>query len=595
MTLRAGDLLTLVPDAYWVRGYNAEKVIELPAGEILTGPVPRISVSRLAEVAPECFQTAGEDVKVALPVARLARAYSLVTQSEVVKEPAPLIDIVLPPLEDKKPDDDFAPREQEDALSDKKVTSRLTPFKLRPEPEGLLPLPPKAPEVKEEVKTSKEAAQEAKTASPEPAKSWPGKESSADQAPASSEDSPEKAGPQGRPNRPFPFRRLEANATEGETLLPPSPPLPASESPATPELSPVAPAPQPAPVPVPPPHAPAKTIFSMLPIFKRKAAPAPTPISTPPPPAPASITKRARVELPPPKIHIAPPTPLGGGEQPLPAGFTPPPPPPAVDPLPKPETTVEALKAEPAPEKVAPSEPPAPVEATVKPVETAQPPVAEAPVPPPVSTTPPPATKQPMVEIEPSPKPGPAKAEQEKVESLKPEPPAPKPLAKASPAVLVETEHLPKKGPDAIGNQDEIQSIFLTEEYLSVDRVVELCGALPGINSCVLSHGASVIASHNVPDSIDLVSLSAHALEMLRSMRESSAKMGIGAVPAVTIHSEKGPITFFHQDDLCLLVLHKDRGFIPGVREKLQQVIDALGKANLPKPLPSSHPATLEG
>ncbi len=77
-------------------------------------------------------------------------------------------------------------------------------------------------------------------------------------------------------------------------------------------------------------------------------------------------------------------------------------------------------------------------------------------------------------------------------------------------------------------------------------------------------HSASVIASHNVPDSIDLVSLSAHALEMLRAMRESSAKMGIGAVPAVTIHSEKGPITFFHQEDLCLLVLHKDVDSSPG-------------------------------
>jgi predicted regulator of Ras-like GTPase activity (Roadblock/LC7/MglB family) len=98
----------------------------------------------------------------------------------------------------------------------------------------------------------------------------------------------------------------------------------------------------------------------------------------------------------------------------------------------------------------------------------------------------------------------------------------------------------------------------------------------------MLSHGSTVIAAHNTPDSVDIVSLSAHALEMLKAMRASSAKMGIGAVPAVTVHSEKGPITFFHQDDLCLLVLHKDRGFVPGVREKLQFVMDELSKAKLP-------------
>lgn len=587
LSLRAGDLLSIVPDAYWVRGYNAEKLISLPAAEVLCGPVPKVSVTRLAEIAPECFQTAGEDIKVALPVARLARNYTMETHSEVIKEPAPMIDIVLPPI--GKTDEEFAPGDQDtkDLPEDKKVTSRLTPFKLRPEIREPSPFSPKTPEVTEEAKA--EPAPEAKTPAPEPKqeKSDVPKEEPATKPTVSSSESTEKAAPPARPARPFPFRRLESNATEGETLLPPPPPpAPAAETPAATPVPPPAPAPssQPAPVPVQPPHPPAKTLFSMLPIFKRKAAaPQPTPLNPPPPPAPAPV-KRARVELPPPKIHIAPPSPLSG-EQPLPASFTPPP----VDPLPKPETTPEPEKIEPPKDAPAGEIPASPVEPPPKPAETAKIEIpGEKPAAPPASIAPTPAP-------EPAPEPPPIKAEVEKAEPVKPEPPAPKPLAKASPAILVETEHLPKKGPDAVGNQDELQSIFLTEEYLSVDRIVELCGGLPGINSCVLSHSASVIASHNVPDSIDLVSLSAHALEMLRAMRESSAKMGIGAVPAVTVHSEKGPITFFHTDDLCLLVLHKDRGFVPGVREKLQQVIDALGTANLPKPLPSSHPATLEG
>jgi predicted regulator of Ras-like GTPase activity (Roadblock/LC7/MglB family) len=148
-------------------------------------------------------------------------------------------------------------------------------------------------------------------------------------------------------------------------------------------------------------------------------------------------------------------------------------------------------------------------------------------------------------------------------------------------AVLLETErsHAPSRRIEVV-DQDALQAVFMTEEMLSVDRVVELCGALPGIKSCILAHGAVVLASHNVPESIDLVSLSAHALEMLAAMRQSAARMGIGAVPAVTIHAEKGPITFFHQDDLCLLVMHKDRGFVPGVREKLQQVLEHLAQGD---------------
>lgn len=162
-------------------------------------------------------------------------------------------------------------------------------------------------------------------------------------------------------------------------------------------------------------------------------------------------------------------------------------------------------------------------------------------------------------------------------------------------AVLIETEHVP--GPRArqeIPRQDALQAIFMTEEFLGVERVIELCGGLPGIKSCVLSHGSAVLASHNVPDTIDLVSLSAHAMEMLGAMRETSAKMGIGEVPAVTVHSDKGPITFFNREDVCLLVLHKDRGFVPGVREKLQLVVEELTQANLPLPVSPARKALQE-
>ena len=167
-------------------------------------------------------------------------------------------------------------------------------------------------------------------------------------------------------------------------------------------------------------------------------------------------------------------------------------------------------------------------------------------------------------------------------------------------AVLVEAErsHAASRKVGIV-DQDALQAVFMTEEMLSVERVVELCGGFPGIKSCILAHGAAVLASHNVAESIDLVSLSAHALEMLGAMRQSAARMGIGAVPAVTIHAEKGPITFFHQDDLCLLVMHKDRGFVPGVREKLQKVVEhlaqgdpALGAEESRLPWGSKKPAT---
>lgn len=166
--------------------------------------------------------------------------------------------------------------------------------------------------------------------------------------------------------------------------------------------------------------------------------------------------------------------------------------------------------------------------------------------------------------------------------------PPPKPLTQriagdpgSAPVLVTETLASPEP---RIEEQEALQALFLTEENLTVPRVLELCCTLPGITSCVLARGAGVIAAHNVPSHVDIVSLSANATEMLRAMRESSARMGVGAVPAVTLHTEKGVISFFHGDELALLVFHKDRGFVPGVREKMTAALAELAKARLALP-----------
>lgn len=152
-------------------------------------------------------------------------------------------------------------------------------------------------------------------------------------------------------------------------------------------------------------------------------------------------------------------------------------------------------------------------------------------------------------------------------------------------AMAQEFESAPDEG---LVSQDRLQEIFMTEEHLTLDQVLKLCGGLPGIRSCILTKGSSVLSAFNVPDGIDLVSLTGNASAMLDAMRASSMRMGLGAIPAVTVHSEKGPVSFFHSDDLAMLIIHADRGFIPGVREKIHDVVVALGQSNFPLPLEGS-------
>jgi predicted regulator of Ras-like GTPase activity (Roadblock/LC7/MglB family) len=143
-------------------------------------------------------------------------------------------------------------------------------------------------------------------------------------------------------------------------------------------------------------------------------------------------------------------------------------------------------------------------------------------------------------------------------------------------------------GDEILPEQDALQSLFMTDEKLSTKRVVELCGDLPGIKSCLLTSDDAFIASQNVPVGLDIASLSSKATAMARAMHEVSADMGIGEIPALTLHTEKGPISVFQNESHTMLVFHADRGFIPGVREKVTLALGEVTRSRLCLPPPTN-------
>lgn len=139
---------------------------------------------------------------------------------------------------------------------------------------------------------------------------------------------------------------------------------------------------------------------------------------------------------------------------------------------------------------------------------------------------------------------------------------------------------------DRLADPSALQALFMTEEKLTLERVISKAGELPGLKACVLAYGDQVLCTSNASTGIDLRTLSGQAMTMLAQIRESSAGMGLGAVPAVTLHAEQGALSFLHNGELCLLVLHADRGFIPGVRERLQEMMGHLSEAKPALPSP---------
>jgi len=150
----------------------------------------------------------------------------------------------------------------------------------------------------------------------------------------------------------------------------------------------------------------------------------------------------------------------------------------------------------------------------------------------------------------------------------------------ASSTAALTLERLGKLDPQAqLRDTEALQSLFMTEENLTLERVIALAGELPGLRACVLAHGDQVVCASHTPAGIDLQTLSGQAMTMLSQIRESSSQMGLGTVPAITLHGDQGVLSFIHHGELCLLVLHADRGFVPGVRERLQEMVGHLSSA----------------
>jgi len=149
-------------------------------------------------------------------------------------------------------------------------------------------------------------------------------------------------------------------------------------------------------------------------------------------------------------------------------------------------------------------------------------------------------------------------------ENAKPEP-APEPLPPA-PSVPFAQRKI------ATGAATRLQQIFMTDDDLDVQRVVELAGALPALAGCVLVRESEVSRSPGAPAGWDGPELAVEARRLLEDA--GRADTGLTLLPAITLYAESGPVSFLRRGALTLLVAHRERGFLPGVREKLEALLE---------------------
>jgi hypothetical protein len=116
----------------------------------------------------------------------------------------------------------------------------------------------------------------------------------------------------------------------------------------------------------------------------------------------------------------------------------------------------------------------------------------------------------------------------------------------------------------------------MTDEPLDLANTIRKVADLPGLRSCMLSTIDGQRLSGNLGDPAQEKAISALLPEVFQRTRSKLEELGAGTLETITLYCDLGPMSTFIQGKLCLTVLHENRAFKPGVREKIRAVISEL-------------------
>ena len=122
-----------------------------------------------------------------------------------------------------------------------------------------------------------------------------------------------------------------------------------------------------------------------------------------------------------------------------------------------------------------------------------------------------------------------------------------------------------------------LQTLFMTEDELDAKMIVKLVSQLPGLNGCTVMFEDGLRLAGNFPDG-DTEGFSAMAAPFYKRAARFVSELELGQLHAFTLYTGTELLSFFMHDSICVSVRHTGRGFLPGVRDKLEIVTRELAR-----------------
>ena len=121
-------------------------------------------------------------------------------------------------------------------------------------------------------------------------------------------------------------------------------------------------------------------------------------------------------------------------------------------------------------------------------------------------------------------------------------------------------------------NFSALQSVFLTDEPLDLNKVVQKVGEFPGIHSALFFAADGSLEGE--PEKLGLTQSSVQLLSSLtHEVGQRVENLGFGQIETVTLGWKRELVSVFTRGESGFLVRHENRPFKPGVREKICLVL----------------------
>jgi hypothetical protein len=122
-----------------------------------------------------------------------------------------------------------------------------------------------------------------------------------------------------------------------------------------------------------------------------------------------------------------------------------------------------------------------------------------------------------------------------------------------------------------------LQSVFLTDEELDLNKVVQKVGELPGVNSALFFAADGSLQGE--PEKLGLTQSSVHLLSTLsHEIGQRVGGLGLGEIETVTLGSKRELVSVFTRGESGFIIRHEKRPFKPGVREKICLILSHICK-----------------